>query len=82
MFQIYVGLRGSFSYTGIDELLKSIAVGRGRTEKLPNGLPTISDVSAWDGKDGKLPKEEDIDLSDIELDDLGTEKKDELQKIF
>lgn len=76
--KVYVGLRGSFSKTGIDELLKSIAVGRGRTEKLTNGLPTISDAEAWDGLDGKLPEEEDIDLSDIDLDDLDSDKKDEL----
>lgn len=76
--KVYVGLRGAFSYSGIDEVLKGIAVGRGRTEQLPNGLPTISDVPKWDGQDGKLPEEEDIDLSDIELDDLDSEKKDEL----
>ena len=77
--QVFVGLRGSFSKDGIDELLRSIAVGRGRTEKLTNGLPTIKDVEAWDGLDGKLPEEEDIDLSDIELDDLDEpEKKIEL----
>lgn len=58
-------------------MLKSIAVGRGRTEKLPNELPTISDVPAWDGLDGKLPEEEDIDLSDIDLDEP-EDKKDEL----
>lgn len=51
-------------------MLRSIAVGRGRTEKLPEGLPAIKDAEAWDGKDGKLPEEEDIDLSDIDLDDL------------
>ncbi|GBP04350.1 Protein disulfide-isomerase A6 [Eumeta japonica] len=30
--------------------------------------------SHWDGKDGQLPTEEDIDLSDVDLDDI----KDEL----
>jgi len=76
--KVFVGLRGSFSKTGIDELLKAIAVGRGRTEKLTDGLPTISDVEAWDGLDGKMPEEEEIDLSDIELDDLDSDNKDEL----
>jgi len=68
--KVFVLLRGSFSKSGIDELLKSIAVGRGRTEKLTNGLPTLSNAEAWDGKDGQLPEEEDIDLSDVDLDDL------------
>lgn len=68
--KVYVTLKGSFSSEGINELLKSIAVGRGRTEKLPDGLPTLSDVEAWDGKDGEMPMEEDIDLSDVELDDI------------
>jgi len=68
--KVFVTLRGSFGKEGIDELLRSIAVGRGRTEKLPEGLPAIKDAEAWDGQDGKLPEEEDIDLSDIELDDL------------
>eukprot|EP00111_Clytia_hemisphaerica_P000059 TCONS_00000140-protein len=73
--KVFVGLRGSFSKDGIDELLRSIAVGRGRTEKLTNGLPSIKAVESWDGLDGKMPEEEDIDLSDIELDDLDDEPK-------
>ena len=36
-------------------------------------LPAAAAVEAWDGKDGELPVEEDIDLSDVDLDD-----KDEL----
>jgi len=80
LFQVFVGLRGAFSKDGIDELLRSIAVGRGRTEKLSDGLPTIKDAEAWDGQDGKLPEEEDIDLSDIELDDLDDVKKKKKRK--
>ena len=78
VFQVYVLLKGSFSSDGIDELLRSIAVGRGRTEKLTEGLPTLSDVEPWNGKDGELPAEEEYDLSDVELDDIDAEKKDEL----
>ena len=37
-------------------------------------MPKITKIDAWDGKDGELPEEEDIDLSDVDLDDL----KDEL----
>jgi len=68
--KVYIILRGSFGRDGIDELLKSIAVGRGRTEKLRDSLPTISDSPAWDGKDGELPVEEEYDLSDVDLDDM------------
>merc|ERR1712013_589085 len=76
--KVFVLLTGSFGKDGIDELLRSIAVGRGRSRKLAE-LPTISDVAPWDGKDGEMPVEEDIDLSDVELDDLDEEdKKDEL----
>ena len=35
-------------------------------------MPKISKVDAWDGKDGELPAEEDLDLSDVDL------EKDEL----
>ncbi|XP_004211312.1 protein disulfide-isomerase A6 [Hydra vulgaris] len=76
--KIFVLLRSGFGREGIDELLKGIAVGRGRTQKLEDGLPTLSDAPAWDGKDGELPvEEEDIDLSDVVLDDE-PEKKTEL----
>ena len=63
-------MRGGFGRDGIDELLKGIAIGRGRSQKLEDGLPTLVDSPAWDGKDAELPvEEEDIDLSDITLDD-------------
>merc|ERR1719318_797658 len=67
--KVFVLLRGSFSESGIDELLKAIAVGRGRTDSLPNGLPTIEEVPAWDGQDGQLPEEEPLDLSDLDMDE-------------
>jgi len=77
--KVFVHLKGSFSKEGVDELLKSIAVGRGRTEKLTAALPTLSDAPQWDGKDGELPAEEDYDLSDFDMDAEGAEeKKDEL----
>nr|XP_054755172.1 protein disulfide-isomerase A6 homolog [Lytechinus pictus] len=62
-------LRGSFDKAGIDEFLRSISVGRGSTQSLRDGLPEIQTVEAWDGKDGQLPVEDDIDLSDIDWDD-------------
>lgn len=70
--KLYVLLKGPFTETGINEYLRSLSYGKGSTEPLKD-LPKISSVEAWDGKDGKLP-EDDIDLSDMDLDDL----KDEL----
>ncbi|KAG7466021.1 hypothetical protein MATL_G00160460 [Megalops atlanticus] len=69
-------LKGSFSETGIHEFLRDLSMGRGSTASVGGGaLPKIHTVEPWDGKDGELPVEDDIDLSDVELDDLG---KDEL----
>jgi len=66
-------LRGSFSRDGINEFLRDISYGRGRTSPVRGGkLPVVSKAEAWDGKDGVMPVEEEIDLSDVEL------EKDEL----
>ncbi|KAK9700408.1 Thioredoxin [Popillia japonica] len=70
----YSILRGSFSKVGINEFLRDLSYGRGNTAALKGGeLPKITKTEAWDGKDGELPPEEDIDLSDVILDE-----KDEL----
>jgi len=67
----FAPLRGSFGFDGINEFLRDISYGRGRTTPVVGGkLPTINKNEKWDGKDGALPEEEDIDLSDVELDDL------------
>ncbi|XP_015420428.1 PREDICTED: protein disulfide-isomerase A6 [Myotis davidii] len=69
-------LKGSFSEQGINEFLRELSFGRGSTAPVGGGaFPTISTREPWDGKDGELPVEDDIDLSDVELDDL---EKDEL----
>jgi len=69
--KIFATLRGAFSYDGINEFLRDTSFGRGRTTPLSSAtLPTAVSVEAWDGKDGELVIEEDIDLSDVELDDL------------
>lgn len=69
-------LKGSFSEQGINEFLRELSFGRGSTSPVGGGaLPKINIIEAWDGKDGELPAEDDIDLSDVELDDLD---KDEL----
>ena len=67
-------LRGSFSESGVSEFLRDISFGRGRTAPVRGAeLPKVSKIDPWDGKDGALPEEEEIDLSDIDLDE-----KDEL----
>jgi len=67
-------LRGSFSKDGINEYLRDLAYGRGSVLPLRgNELPKINTITGWDGKDGEPIQEEDIDLSDVDLDD-----KDEL----
>ncbi|XP_050422842.1 protein disulfide-isomerase A6 homolog [Adelges cooleyi] len=65
----YSILRGSFSEDGIKEFLRDLSYGRGTTAPVKGAsLPTINTIEPWDGKDGELPAVEDIDLSDVELD--------------
>lgn len=71
-------LKGSFSKDGIDEFLRDISFGRGQTAPVRGAKkPKINNVEPWDGKDGQLPQEEEIDLSDVDLEDE-KEGKDEL----
>ncbi|XP_036329033.1 protein disulfide-isomerase A6 homolog [Rhagoletis pomonella] len=68
-------LKGSFSKDGINEFLRDISYGRGHTAPVRGAKkPAINTVKPWDGKDGQPPAEEEIDLSDVDLDDV----KDEL----
>jgi len=63
-------MRGSFGETGINEFLRDLSYGKGSTAPLKNAkLPAITKAEKWDGKDGVLEVEEDIDLSDVKLDD-------------
>ena len=67
----YSLLTGSFGHDGIHEFLRDLSYGKGRTNPVRGAkLPKITKTDPWDGKDGELPVEEDIDLSDVELDDL------------
>ncbi|XP_018429039.1 PREDICTED: protein disulfide-isomerase A6 isoform X1 [Nanorana parkeri] len=69
-------LKGSFSEQGINEFLRELSFGRGSTSPVAGStLPKINTVEPWDGKDGELPVEDDIDLSDVDLDEFD---KDEL----
>lgn len=71
----YSILRGSFSYDGINEFLKSVAVGRGSSIPIRGAkIPNIAKKDPWDGKDEELPLEEDIDLSDVDLEDSPTSR--------
>ena len=68
-------LRGSFDFVGINEFLRDLSYGRGTTAPLKGGaLPKIDLIEPWDGQDGAPPVMEDIDLSDVDLDDLGDMK--------
>lgn len=69
---MYSVLKGSFTYEGISSYLRDISYGRGQTNKM-KAEPAVNSISGWDGKDGQLPEEEDIDLSDVELDDIKEE---------
>lgn len=54
---------------------RDLSYGRGTTGPVKGAtLPQVVESEAWDGKDGVLPQDEDIDLSDVDLDDI----KDEL----
>lgn len=67
----YSTLTGSFSKTGISEFLRDLSYGKGKTSSLKGTeFPKVQEVDPWDGKDGEMPVEEELDLSDVELDDL------------
>jgi protein disulfide-isomerase A6 len=82
----YAILKGAFSQTGISSFLKELSAGRLTSPLVPlsgvaeGKLPSIVDSEPWDGKDGKLDLVEDIDLSDVNLDDNndGDKKKADL----
>ncbi|CAH1153384.1 unnamed protein product [Phaedon cochleariae] len=66
----YSILRGAFSKDGIYEFLRDLSYGKGNTAPVKGeSLPKMNTIEAWDGKDGVLPEEEDIDLSDVDLDE-------------
>jgi len=66
----YSTLTGSFSYDGINEFLRDLSYGKGRTSPIRGAkMPVIKTLDPWDGKDGQLPDEEEIDLSDVDMDD-------------
>ena len=65
----YSSLTGSFGHDGIHEFLRDLSYGKGRTNPVRGAkLPTLKAIDPWDGKDAEMPIEEDIDLSDVDLD--------------
>uniref|UniRef100_A0A914D9W4 protein disulfide-isomerase n=1 Tax=Acrobeloides nanus TaxID=290746 RepID=A0A914D9W4_9BILA len=72
-------LTGPFQKDGISEFLRALSYGKGKTSSVKGEkFPKVAKVDAWDGKDGVLPESDDIDLSDVDLDDDVKEKKTEL----
>ncbi|XP_044740990.1 protein disulfide-isomerase A6 homolog [Chrysoperla carnea] len=71
----YSLFKGSFSKDGIYEFLRDLAFGRGANISpiKHSTIPKIDTIEPWDGLDGQLPEDDDIDLSDVVLDE-----KDEL----
>ncbi|GAB1599689.1 protein disulfide-isomerase A6 homolog [Argonauta hians] len=75
----YSPLKGSFSEIGLNEFFRELLYGKVSTVPLRNAkLPEVKNIEAWDGKDKELPQEEEIDLSDVELEDLDSPSKTEL----
>ncbi|VDK84632.1 unnamed protein product [Litomosoides sigmodontis] len=72
-------LKGSFGVSGIQEFLRDLSYGKGQTAPMKGAeFPEILSVEPWDGKDGEMPVEEDIDVSDIDLDEEEKPNKTEL----
>jgi len=66
--------RGGFSADSINEFLQYVIAGRIAPSILRNDVPKLRKATAWDGKDGQLPEEEDYsDLDDMSLDDIKSE---------
>lgn len=75
----YSTMTGSFGKDGISEFLRDLSYGRGKTSSLrSSSFPEAEKVKAWDGKDAEQIVIDDIDLSDVELEDLDEPKKTEL----
>uniref|UniRef100_A0A915Q2K7 protein disulfide-isomerase n=1 Tax=Setaria digitata TaxID=48799 RepID=A0A915Q2K7_9BILA len=72
-------LKGSFGVAGINEFLRDLSYGKGQTAPMKGAeFPKISSVKPWDGRDGEIPVEEEIDVSDVNLDEEEKPRKTEL----
>lgn len=71
--------QGSFGVSGIQEFLRDLSYGKGQTVPVKGAeFPKVLTVEPWNGKDGDMPVEEDIDVSDIDLDEDEKLRKTEL----
>jgi len=69
-------LKGPFSYDGINEFLRDLSYGKGQTAPVKGAaLPKLQKREPWNGKDGKPPVEEELDLSDVDMDEEPVKKK-------
>lgn len=59
-------LLGPFNEAGIKDFLRTVSLGRGSTPVFDlKGLPVLQTVKPWNGKDIDVPKEDEIDLSEL-----------------
>jgi hypothetical protein len=49
--QVYATMRGSFSYSSVNEFLTKVMTGSAPVDKLPMGGVEIRKADKWDGKD-------------------------------
>ncbi|KAL3094154.1 hypothetical protein niasHT_028243 [Heterodera trifolii] len=74
----YSTMTGSFGQSGISEFLRDLSYGKGKTSSVPGAnMPSLADVPAWDGRDAELPPMEDVD--DIDLSDVSLDDEDEVE---
>ena len=67
----YSTLTGPFTRDGISEYLRDLSYGRGKTSSMKGTqFPTIQGVQEWDGKDAEPPQLDELDLSDVELEEM------------
>jgi len=57
--------RGAFSDAALKGFITGMISGRSSVLSLPDELPAVVKVTAWDGKDGKVEVEEEFSLDDI-----------------
>lgn len=67
--QLHSVMRGTFNKDGINNFIEGILIGKGSLLPIPADLK-FNTVSQWDGKDPVIFEEEEIDLSDVTLEDL------------
>jgi len=68
---IAVKMTTGFHKKGVEDFMRNVAYGKtaGAVTSSFDSFPELSKVPAWDGKDGELPEEEDIDLDDFDWND-------------